>query len=310
MIDYRHETFFALCRIRSYTKTAEHLHVTQPAVSQHIRHLEELYGGSLFEYKDRKLYLTERAERLYAYLQVLRADSGRLKTELTDMSQNAVRQVRFGATLTIGEYVMPEVLEYLIKEHPSDRIHMVVENTKHLTEKLQGGQLDFALIEGYFDKSQYSARRISTEQFIPVCSPQSSLKGKTVSFEELWEQRLILREIGSGTREVFEKTISDHNYSLQSFHQISEIGNMNVIKRLVSKGAGISFMYLQAAKEELLRGELSEFQIRDFSAKHEFNFVTLQNSVFEPFYMEWYRAIRKLYTRQEKKKTDEKKMMG
>lgn len=296
MIDFRHETFFTLCRIRSYTKTAEHLHLTQPAVSQHIRFLEALYGGRLFEYKERKLYLTERAKRLYAHLQVLRADSGRLKTELLDLNENTARQVRFGATLTIGEYVMPEVLQRLLLEHPDDRIHMVVENTKHLTEKLRGGQLDFALIEGYFDKSQYMAKRISTEKFVPVCSPDSPLAGKTVTFEELWRQRLILRENGSGTREVFEKAISDHNYSLESFQQICEISNMNVIKRLVGQGAGISFMYLQAAKAELLKGSLCEFQIRDFSARHEFNFVYLKNSVYEPFYMKWYESIRTVYS--------------
>lgn len=297
MIDFRHETFFALCRIRSYTKTAEYLHLTQPAVSQHIRHLEALYGGQLFEYRDRKLYLTERANRLYEYLQVLRADSGRLKTELLELNSAEVRQVHFGATLTIGEYVMPGVLEYLLSESPDDRIHMVVENTKHLTEKLRGGQIDFALIEGFFDKSQYMAKRISTEKFIPVCAPGSPFAGKSVSFEELWEQRLILREEGSGTREVFEKAISDQNYSLQSFRRISEIGNMNVIKRLVRQGVGISFMYLQAAKAELQEGKLSEFQIRDFDAEHEFNFVYLKNSVYEPFYLKWYQAIRNVYSK-------------
>lgn len=297
MIDFRHETFFALCRIRSYTKTAEYLHLTQPAVSQHIRHLEALYGGRLFEYRDRKLYLTERANRLYAYLQVLRADSGRLKTELLEINSDEVQQVHFGATLTIGEYVMPDVLEYLLSEKPDDRIHMVVENTKHLTEKLRGGQIDFALIEGYFDKSQYMAKRISSEKFIPVCAPGSSFAEKCVSFEELWGQRLILREEGSGTREVFEKAISDHNYSLQSFRRISEIGNMNVIKRLVGQDVGISFMYLQAAKAELQAGRLCEFQIRDFNAEHEFNFVYLKNSVYEPFYLKWYQAIRDVYSK-------------
>jgi len=294
MIDFRHETFYRLCQLKSYTKTAEYLHLTQPAVSQHIRYLEKLYGGALFEYNGRRLTLTRRGERLYRYVQVLRADTQKIGEELQNVHTEHP-SVYFGATLTIGEYVMPGVLHQILQEHPNFHIGMIVENTQKLLQQLSEGIIDFALLEGYFDQSKYGSRLLSREKFIPVCSPDSPLAGKTVSFDAVTSHRLILREKGSGTREILEQALKEHNYSLDSFEQVCKIGNMNAIKELVSRGDGISFMYLQAAARQLQKGELAEFQIEGFSAGHEFNFVYLAHSVFEERYLQWFDMISKAY---------------
>jgi DNA-binding transcriptional LysR family regulator len=294
MIDFRHETFYRLCQLKSYTKTAEYLHLTQPAVSQHIRYLEKLYGGALFEYNGRKLSLTQRGERLYRYVQVLRADTKKIGEELQKVHTEHP-SVFFGATLTIGEYVMPEVLHQILREHPHYHIGMVVENTQKLLQELSDGTIDFALLEGYFDQSRYGAKLLSYEKFIPVCSPASPFAGKTVSFDAITSRRLILREKGSGTREILEQALKAHNYSLDSFEQVCEIGNMNAIKELVGRDDGISFMYLQAAARELEEGKLAEFQIEGFSAGHEFNFVFLANSVYEEQYLGWFDMISQAY---------------
>ena len=293
MIDFRHETFFALCRIRSYTKTADFLHITQPAVSKHIRQLEEGYGGRLFEYRDKTLYLTPKGERLYAFMQTLHADLGRVQAELKDL--DVAPPVVFGATLTIGEYMIPQVLDTLLCDNPRLHISMMVENTKALLEKLQDGTIEFALLEGFFDKARYEALLLSREAFIPVCAIDSPLADKTVAFEVVTGERLILRERGSGTREIFEQAIMDHNYSTSSFAQVIEIGNMSAIKKLVARGHGISFMYRQAADDELKANQLAKFQIDGFSAEHEFNMVFLKNSVYEQQYHGWFELIKSAY---------------
>lgn len=295
MLDFRHETFYELCRIKSYTKTAEILHITQPAVSQHIRYLENVYGGPLFVYNAKTLALTGRGERLYRYVQVMRADNKKITEELRGHSAEEAA-VQFGATLTIGEYVMPAVLSRIIADDAQYKICMRVGNTQTLLQELSNGNIEFALLEGYYDKSLYSAKRLSREKFAAVCAPSSPLAGCTVPFEQVAEQRLILREEGSGTREVFESELRNHNLSLGSFGRICEIGNLNAIKELVKNGTGISFMYAQAAKKELEQGELAEFAIEGFSAAHEFDFVFLKNSVYQQRHMEWFGRIRAAYT--------------
>lgn len=290
MIDFRHETFYELCRIKSYTKTAEYLHITQPAVSQHIRHLETMYGGELFLYKDKQLNLTVRGEQLYIYVRALRADSRKVRQELLRLDTET-SVTAFGATLTIGEYVMPGILEQILKDNPACQLSMKVENTKTLLQELQDGSIDFALLEGYFDKAQYASCRLSYETLIPVCSAASSLAGRVVRIDDITSQRLILREVGSGTREVFEQALKTHNYSVGNFSNVSEISNMNAIKHLVSQDVGYSFLYLQAVKEEIRDGRLAEFQIEGFEAGHEFNFVFLKNRVYEELYRTWFTLI-------------------
>lgn len=294
MLDFRHETFYELCRIRSYTKTAAFLHLTQPAVSQHIRHLEALYGGPLFAYNAKTLTLTRRGEQLYRHVQVMRADSKKVLEEL-QRHNNEEGPARFGATLTIGEYVMPQILGRLLADNAQHQIHMQVGNTQTLLQNLDDGTIDFAILEGYYDRSLYEAKRLSREKFVAVCAPTSPLAGRTVTFGEAAEQRLILREKGSGTRDVFEGELRKHNLSLGSFTKICEIGNLNAIKALVKSNTGISFMYLQAAKRELERGELAEFTMEGFSAAHEFDFVFLKNSQFKQQNLTWFGLIRSAY---------------
>ncbi len=121
---------------------------------------------------------------------------------------------------------MPKILSNLLIQNPEMNIHMSVANTHVLLERLNNGELDFIVVEGLFDKSDYEATLFSLEKFIPVCSPKSEFANKEVSFQEITKSRLILREQGSGTREIFENILQKNNYSLNAFDKVIEIGNI------------------------------------------------------------------------------------
>lgn len=286
MLDFRHETFLALCRIKSYTKTAKALHLTQPAVTQHIKALEAYYGNRLFTYADKKLTLTEHGELLYRFASTVASDSGIL-TELLQKKTLSDPPLRFGATLSIGQYIMPDILEQVLRGRPRTPISMLVENTQHLLQELDRGEIQFALIEGLFNKAEYHSELFAMEPFIGVCSKDSPLANESLSFQELIRQHLILREKGSGTREIFEHQLEKHNLSIGSFAKVTEIGNMEVIKRLVKHDLGITFLYRAAAKKELMQGDLTQLKIMDFEAYHEFNFVFPTNSQHASAFLEW-----------------------
>lgn len=290
MLDFRLETFLALSRIGNYTKTAQALHITQPAVSQHIKYLEEYYGGKLFCYRGKTLTLTQRGETLLRHLIAMRADSLRLR-ETLQSGQGAGRRLNFGATLSIGEFICPHILGALLEEAPDLRVHMPVENTERLLEKLENGEIDFALIEGFFDKAQYDYTLFSNEPFIAVCSGEHPLGGRRASMEQLMKERIIIREKGSGTRNVFEQLLREHNFSIGSFSMVSEIGNMNAIKRLVERNLGVTFLYRAAAKEELATGKLREIDVENISVEREFNFVALKDSRFLDENRRWYQVF-------------------
>lgn len=278
MIDFRHETFLALCEIKSYTKTAEHLHITQPAVSQHIKYLENLYGGKLFLYNGKELQLTDKGRKLYNFTKRIAVDCKKIKDDLVSHRN---RVISFGATLTIGEYIMPDVISRIMKNNPDIHFNMYVENTSILLKKLENGDISFAVIEGFFDKSKYGYNLFRNEPFIGICSPSSVHSGTSCSIEGLLDNRLILREAGSGTRAIFENVLFEKNLSPESFNGTLEIGSLNAIKKLVSYGAGISFMYNAAADEEIKRGNLSKIKLSDWNVTHEFNFVYTKDSIYE-----------------------------
>ena len=291
MLDFRHETFLALCRIKNYTKTAEFLHMTQPAVTQHIKFLENYYNVKLFNYERKNLSLTREGKLLYDYATTMSADNKRIKDILAEKDTESI-SLSFGTTLTVGEYVMPGILENTLEKYPGIRITMSVNNTKVLLEKLKSGEINFVILEGSFEKTKYDSVLFSKEEFIAVCSPDSELKNKQVTLKEILEERIILRENGSGTRDIFEHILYRHNLSIESFKRKCEAGNISVIKELVKKNFGITFLYKAAVEKELAENQLGRINIAGFSEKYEFNFVFLKDSIYKKDYLEWYNLMK------------------
>lgn len=292
MLDFRHETFLALCSIKNYTKTAEFLHITQPAVTQHIKFLENYYNVKLFNFEKKNLSLTREGKILYDYTVTMSADNKKLKNILDKKEADNV-SVSFGTTLTVGEYIMPDILKRLLEKNPYTHITMLVDNTQVLLKKLKAGEIDFIILEGFFEKTEYDSMLFSAEEFISVCSPVSKFGSKPAALEEILGQRLILREKGSGTRDIFEQILYKHNLGIKSFGQKCEIGNISVIKDLVENDFGITFLYEAAVRKELAEKKLRKLEITDFSEKHEFNFVFLKDSIFKEEYLKWYRLLKK-----------------
>lgn len=287
MLDFRLLTFMKLCELKSYTKTAEHLHMTQPTVTQHIQYLEKQYGVPLIEYHGKSVMLTPKGEQLYHFVMAMQADSKRIKQMLLTPTIEK-RNLCFGATLTIGQYIMPQIMAKYFTLHPNVQITMPVENTKKLLEHLNAGDIEFAIIEGYFDKNFYGHALLSYERFLAVCAPGHPLLNRSYKLDELCKYPLVTREKGSGTRDIFEHVLSEHHLSIEDYEQVLELGSFQVIKDLVQQGIGFTCSYEPVVREELQQGKLKEISIEKFSTEREFNFVYLKDSIFEKEYLGFY----------------------
>lgn len=286
MIDNRIYTFLDVCRTLNYTRTAENLHITQPAVTQQIHYLEEVYGVRLFEIKGKKLFLTRQGELLRQMASAMCVDEYQIRRELKD-SLMEKRTIRFGATLTVGEFVVPVVLPEYLKDFPETDISVTVQNTEVLLQMLENGEIEFAVIEGRFDKSAYAYHRISQEKYIGVCGKtfyRKHVAKQSIPMEEIFKERLVIREKGSGTRGILEQFLKEHNQSLDKFAATLEVSNMGAIRKLVMSDCGISFLYKAVVEEELRTEKLYEIPIEDFQIRREFNFVYLKNSIFSQKY--------------------------
>ena len=266
MLDYRVLTFLTLYDEMNYRRTAEKLNMTQPGVTQHIHYLENYYGVKLFEYDGRTLSKTKQAEQLKRHFESVRAEEISLKEDFVQADR---LHLRVGATKTIGEFVIvPEVRKFLL--HGNHCLDLVVDNTENLLAMLPRRELDFAVIEGVFDKERYPHHLFKKERFVGICGRHHPFVGQTVSLAEIFREGLIVRERGSGTRRLLEQAIADRGYSLDSFHSCSSISNFSVICELVAKNGAITFAYEPIANSSV---DLATFTVEDMQIQGEFNFV-------------------------------------
>lgn len=289
MLDFRMETFLAVCQCMNFTRASEQLNITQPAVSQHIRFLEKHYNTKLFRYEGKKLRLTGAGEILRNASLTMMHDEISMQSAMQKSEE--ADEIRFGATRTVGDTLMGSILEKYLREYPDADIHMVVENTQELLKRLDDGRIDFALVEGFFKKSEYDYQKYSEENYIAVCSPDYQFREKPDTIENLFHERLLLREEGSGTREVLERYLDSQNLSLGDFERTMEAGSLHTIKELTKSGCGITFLYEVAVREEVKAGTLMRIPLKDFQVTHEFTFIWRRGSIYADRYREIFRRF-------------------
>lgn len=170
--------------------------------------------------------------------------------------------------------IVPEVSNFLQQDNHS--LDMIVDNTENLLAMLSHGELDSAVIEGVFDKERYPYHLFKKERFVGVCGKNHPFAGETVSLADIFQERLIVRERGSGTRRLLEQAITDRGYSLDSFHSCSSISNFSVICELVAKNGAITFAYEPIANS---RDDLATFTVDGMKSQGEFNFIYTNEKV-------------------------------
>lgn len=291
MFDYRLETFICVCKHLNYTKASEELNITQPAVSQHIHSLEDSYKVKLFTYDKKRLQLTQEGILLLNAATTMKHDDIHLREKLLQV-KNYKNELTFGSTFSVCEYILPQHIANYLLNNPDTNVKMVVANTKQLIERINLGEIDFALIEGNFSKSEFDSLLYSKENYIAVCGNDYKFKNDVISFEDLINEKIILREEGSGTRDIINKFAQEKNIEIDDFVNYIEIGNINTIKYLVKHNLGISFLYEATVKEELKNHELKKIDLNDFNIAHDITFIWRKNSIFKEHYIALYNELR------------------
>ena len=292
MIDFRLKTFIDLCETKSYTKTAKRLCITQPAVSQHIKYIESQYNIKLFNYIGKTLILTKVGQEFLDSILKLRTMSLSIQNNLKKSNYSA-KPLSFGATRSIGEFVMPNVIKNYLSQNSYSNLSMIVDNTKNLLDMLKRGLLEFCFIEGHFNKADYETYLMSYEDFVFVSSPKNPICNKSnLKVEDLFSENLIIREQGSGSRDIFEMWLFERNYTTKNFSKLLQIGNINIIKELIKDNYGISIIYKVAVLEEIKNKELVVLDVDSMNLSHEFNFIFLKESIYADEYIEFYNKIK------------------
>lgn len=279
MLDKRFKTLAILSETLSYTKTAQRLFVTQPAVSQQINSLENELNLLLVTKNNNKIKLTQSGIILANYAKKTSMESQRLIKSLQD--EKSLHKLKMGCTLSLSTTLLPEFINKLNSDFKITTTE--INNTKHVLSKIRDGKIDFGLIEGNFDKKEFDYILIKREPFICVANPELDVK-EPLPIEKLFDQNILIREIGSGSRDILENWLAIQNFQINDFQNISEISSPTTIIQLLKQNLGISFMYKSLVENDLEHGLLKQIPIKEFHIDHPINLVFLKDSYFKDTY--------------------------
>ncbi len=248
------EVFSAIARLGSVTKAAKQLFLSQSAVSMALADLENQHDSELFIRRGRTMILNDRGKLLLPLAENILKQTTNFARHLESSSLEPTGTLNIGASTTIGNYLLPLLIANFSKKYPKARIVMRVGNTKEISSLLEHGELDLALVEGPCHIDNFRQVHWRDDQLVIIVAPDHPWIGrKKLTHQEFQQAEWIMREVGSGTREIFEHAL---DIPLNKLPEAFELGHTEAIKKAVEAGLGVSCLSQLAVKRELDLGVL------------------------------------------------------
>lgn len=251
------------------TAASKKLHIAQPSISYVIKEIETYYNVKLFERFGRKIFLTKCGAKLQNYASHIISLYDKMESDMLGGAFGGL--LRLGATVTVGSCVLPELVSAFQKENSEARIEAVIDNTQEIEEMLFLDKLDMALVEGEVHSSDLICQKFMDDELILVCASSYHLAVvDSVKISDLAYENFIVRESGSGTRELFESVFEAKN---TSWKQLWVSNNSEAIKNAVIKGIGITIISERSVRQEIEAGMMKQIRIEDADFHRNFKMV-------------------------------------
>jgi DNA-binding transcriptional LysR family regulator len=268
--------------LRSFTRAAEQLNLSQPGVSHQVRALSDAVGAPLFEQIGPVIHPTETGRLLYGHAVLILSGfeaAGRAMDELQGLKRGLLRLV--GDT-TVGIYVLPDVLGAFREEHPGVELRLDVGNRRHAYERLLANEADFAVVGRTWLRPEVPmiVRPFLPNELIAIAAPGHPLAGaRRVTLARLADEPFIHREPGSGTRETAEEALARTG---RPVHVAMELASNGAIKRAVARGLGVAILSRHAVSLELRLGVVVELPVAGFPLHRQWHLVYPRDRRFGP----------------------------
>lgn len=267
------QIFQAVYRLRSYSKAAESIGLTQPAVSAQIKQLEQSLGQSLFEYTGRFLHVTVAGESVAQTINQIFDQLNRLEMQLSDLSGSLRGELRINMVSSM-QYVMPWLLSRFAQIHPDIQVRLHVVNRDRAIESLKQQQSDLAVLSMIRSEKELSFLPFLANQLIAVVPAEHKFaKERGLSPEQLLSEPLLVREMGSGTRKVVDEYYTQVRVSP---YRLLELGSLEAIKAGLEQNMGVSILPWVSVKKELEQGLFVSPNVRGLPLRRSWSLVHSQ----------------------------------
>ncbi len=274
-MDYRDEVFMMVAEKLSFSKAAQALFISQPAVTKHIKELEQRFQTNLFERQGNKITLSIAGELCYCKLKNIQQQYHELNYELGQI--NAIHQgsLSIGASSTIAQYVIPEILAKFHKQYPLIQLQLHNGNSEDTIKKLNAHEIDLALVENKRSEKHIRYATLLHDEIIAVASPTKQVAlQKELQIADLQNIPLVLREEGSGSLEVITQALSEQNLALNKLNIAMHLGSTEAIKNFLREFNGIALISERSVKRELENKWLVKLPIKNFRLMRQFRIAT------------------------------------
>jgi DNA-binding transcriptional LysR family regulator len=259
MADRRLQVFTTVARLLSFTKAAEALHMTQPAVTFQIRQLEDYFNTRLFDRTHNRISLTVAGELVKSYADQIITHYNEMDNEVRKLTGDVLGPLVLGASTTIGEYVIPSILGEYQAKFPDVSIRLHVANTEGVIHMVESNEIDIGIVEGPVNNKNLVSKVCWEDELVAVTPPQHPLaQSKTITPDKVLEYPFISREEGSGTREVIAEYFAANGLEFSNLNLTMEFGSPESIKSAVASGLGVSILSVATLDKELKLGMLEK----------------------------------------------------
>lgn len=277
MSDFRLKVFQAVAKNLSFTKASQELFVSQPAITKHVQELEATYRTRLFDRQGSRISLTESGKLLLEHCERILEEYKRLEYEMHLLHNEYTGELRLGASTTIAQYVLPAMLGGFIGKFPKVSLSLMNGNSREIEAALQEHRIDLGLVEGVFRLPNLKYTTFLEDELVAVIRTNSKLAvGEEITSEELPGLPLVLRERGSGTLDVFERSLLRHNIKLSSLKVLMYLGSTESIKLFLEHTDCLGIVSVRSISRELYAGLLRVVEIKDMPMSREFCFAQPQ----------------------------------
>ena len=295
-IDFRHlETFCRVAALKSFSRAADDLFLTQPTVSGHILSLERSLSLRLFDRTGREIRLTKAGEMFLRYASKILTVRKDLLNALSEFSQGIRGELSLGASTIPGEYLLPSLMGDFKREHPRFTLSLKISDTKDIVQELLQGHIEFGLIGAKVDHPSLLHEKFEEDEIIVIAPSGHPLSRKrSVGFEDLLKEPWIIREEGSGTQMTVERALRKKGKSLKDFNVTIEMGSTSSVKEGVKAKLGLAFISRRAVEEELSRNLFTSITLDGLkSISRQIYIVSQRGRTVSPAGMEFLRFLKK-----------------
>ena len=251
MADRRLKVFYTVARLLSFTKAAESLHMTQPAVTFQVRQLEEHFDTRLFDRTHNRVTLTDVGLVVYEVAERIFEHYDEMERRVREMTGEMGGSLNIGASMTVAENMLPALLGQFKKKHPDLNVRLKVGNSEAIVSMVEHNVIDLAIVEGSISNKNLRVEACRDDELVVIMPPDHPLaKCETVTVDQLMPYQFICREEGSGTREAIFNYLVDQGYP-DGWTVCMELGSPEAIKGAVEAGMGLSVMSKSGISKEL-----------------------------------------------------------